>query len=91
MASSTWFIAGSGFSAKSRSRFSGAPTSNNTRSYWRPTGDERIGYQPRQNAEDYAAAILPQTNPLDPIAQQYQGGSFVTIDFTPIEARTRGR
>jgi uronate dehydrogenase len=64
--------------------------SNNTRSYWTPTGSERLGYQPRQNAEDHAAEILRQKNPLDPIAQQYQGGQFVTIDFTPIEARRAG-
>jgi uronate dehydrogenase len=61
--------------------------SNNTRSYWHPTGDERIGYRPRQNADDFAAEILGQPNPLDPIARQYQGGAFVTIDFTPIEPR----
>lgn len=64
--------------------------SNNTRAYWTPAGCERIGYRPRQNAEDYAAEILQQNNPLDSIAQQYQGGGFVTIDFTPKEARNRG-
>ncbi|HVE48493.1 MAG TPA: NAD(P)-dependent oxidoreductase [Casimicrobiaceae bacterium] len=63
--------------------------SNNTRSYWTPTGSERLGYQPRQNAEDFAPQILAQPNPLDPIAQQYQGGAFVTLDFTPIEERKR--
>lgn len=57
--------------------------SNNTRSYWKPNGCERIGYHPRQNAEDYAAEILKQENPLDSIARQFQGGAFVTMDFTP--------
>jgi uronate dehydrogenase len=61
--------------------------SNNTRSYWDNAGAERLGYVPRQNAEDYAAEILRQPNPLDPIAQQYQGGQFVTIDFTAMGAR----
>ncbi len=61
--------------------------SNNTRSYWDNTGAEKLGYRPRQNSEDYAAAILKQSNPLDPIAQQYQGGGFVTIDFTPLDQR----
>ena len=61
--------------------------SNNTRSYWTPTSCERLGYQPQQNAEGYAAEILQQKNPLDPIAQQYQGGAFVTIDFTPFDQR----
>jgi len=63
--------------------------SDNTRSYWDNTGAERLGYRPRQNAEDYAAGILSQPNPLDPIAQQYQGGQFVTIDFTPMERRRK--
>ena len=46
-------------------------------------------YQPHQNSEDDAAQILAQPNPLDPIAQQYQGGQFVTIDFTPFDQRSR--
>jgi len=61
--------------------------SNNTRSYWDNTGAEKLGYKPKQNAEDFAAEILKQPNPLDPIAQQYQGGAFVTLDFTPLDAR----
>jgi len=61
--------------------------SNNTRSYWTPTACEALGYQPRQNAEEYAPEVAGQPNPLDPIARRYQGGAFVTIDFTPSEAR----
>jgi uronate dehydrogenase len=61
--------------------------SNNTRSYWNNAGAERLGYQPRQNAEDYAAQILQQQNPLDAIGQKYQGGSFAAIDFTPPDQR----
>src|SRR3954447_1417479 len=64
--------------------------SNNTRSYWNNrAAAERIGYRPVQNAEDYADEILRQPNPLDPIAQRFQGGSFVTMDYTPSEARPR--
>lgn len=29
------------------------------------------------------AVITDQSNPLDSAAQSYQGGAFVTIDFTP--------
>jgi len=61
--------------------------SNNTRAYWTPTSCEALGYYPRQNAEDFAPEILKEKNPLDPIAQQYQGGGFVTIDFTPFDQR----
>jgi uronate dehydrogenase len=65
--------------------------SNNTRSYWDNSGAARLGYQPRQNAEDYAAEILAKTNPLDAIAQKYQGGSFASFDFTPVERRNLKR
>lgn len=61
--------------------------SANTRSYWNNDGAARLGYKPTQNSEEYAAEILKKANPLDPVAQRYQGGSFVTIDYTPPEAR----
>lgn len=61
--------------------------SNNTRSYWRQDGAERLGYRPTQNAEDYAAEILSRANPLDPVAQRHQGGSFASADYTPPELR----
>jgi uronate dehydrogenase len=61
--------------------------SANTRSYWDNAGAERLGYDPKQNAEDFAAEILKQPNPLDPIAQRHHGGSFVTMDYTPLGSR----
>lgn len=62
--------------------------SNNTRRYWNFGKDEeRLGYEPKQDSEIYAAEILKQKNPLDGIAQRFQGGGFVTIDFTPMEKR----
>ncbi len=61
--------------------------SNNTRSHWDQTGAERLGYRPVQNAEDYAEAILRQENPLDPVARRYQGGGFVSMDYTPMDQR----
>jgi uronate dehydrogenase len=61
--------------------------SANTRSYWDNAGAALLGYRPTQNAEDYAGEILNQPNPLDPVAQRYQGGGFVTIDYTPPEQR----
>jgi uronate dehydrogenase len=65
--------------------------SNNTRSYWDNSGAARLGYQPLQNAEDYAAEILAKTNPLDATAQKYQGGSFASFDFTLPERRNQKR
>ncbi len=61
--------------------------SANTRSYWDNAGAERLGYHPTQNAEDHAEEILSRPNPLDAAAQRYQGGGFVTQDFTPREHR----
>jgi uronate dehydrogenase len=65
--------------------------SNNTRSYWDNALAARLLYRPRQNAEDYAAEILAKPNPLDAIAQHYQGGGFASIDFTPPERRHPAR
>ena len=61
--------------------------SANTRTYWDNAGAERLGYRPTQNSEDYAADVLGRPNPLDAIAQRYQGGGFVTQDFTPVDQR----
>ena len=63
--------------------------SNNTRAYYDLSEGNAIGYAPTQNAEDWAAEILAQPNPLDPVAQRFQGGQFVTIDYTPQEQRPR--
>ena len=61
--------------------------SDNTRSYWDNSGAEKLGYRPKQNSEVFAPEILKQPNPLDPVARQYQGGGFVTEDFTPLDQR----
>ena len=61
--------------------------SANTRSYWDNAGAAALGYHPKQNAEDYAPDILQQKNPLDPVAQRFQGGGFVTMDYTPPDQR----
>lgn len=64
--------------------------SNNTRAYYDLSQGNAIGYQPVQNAEDWAPEILKQPNPLDPTAQRFQGGQFVTIDYTPEDQRPGG-
>jgi uronate dehydrogenase len=56
--------------------------SNNTRAYYDLSEGNAIGYAPVQNAEDWAAEIDAKPNPLDPIAQRFQGGQFVTLDYT---------
>jgi uronate dehydrogenase len=61
--------------------------SANTRSYWSPTSCERLGYYPRQRSEEFAAEILAGQNPIDAVGQRYQGGSFASMDFTPMAER----
>lgn len=61
--------------------------SANTRSYWGKDDAAKIGYRPRQNAEDFAGEILNQANPLSPTGQRFQGGSFAAMDFTPEDQR----
>lgn len=56
--------------------------SANSRSPWSNAKAARLGYQPRQNAEDFAAA-LAGVDPRDAIARQFQGGSFASHDYTP--------
>ncbi len=61
--------------------------SANTRAWYDLAEGNAIGYAPTQNAEDWAAEILAQPNPLDAVARQFQGGAFVSMDYTPSEKR----
>jgi uronate dehydrogenase len=56
-------------------------------SYWDNAGAEKLGFNPTQISEDFAAEIIAKPNPLSPVAQQYQGGEFLTQDFTPFDQR----
>ena len=56
--------------------------SANTRSWWDNNQAAALGYTPRQNAEDWAAEILLKPDPLDLLSQQFQGGIFVTSDYS---------
>ena len=40
--------------------------SNNTRSYWDNTGAEKLGFEPTQNSEAFAAEILEEAEPARP-------------------------
>ena len=63
--------------------------SNNTRSYWDNASAGQLGYRPVQNAEDYADEILRRPNPLNEVAQAFQGGSFAGMDYTLPHSRPR--
>jgi uronate dehydrogenase len=55
--------------------------SANARAYCDLSEGNAIGYEPLGNAEHFAAAA--QGDRLEGAAQRFQGGQFVTIDFTP--------
>lgn len=63
--------------------------SANTRSYYDFTEPNRIGFVPRQNAEDHAAELPAAAAAPDPVAARYQGGKFVTQSWTPESGRPR--
>lgn len=61
--------------------------SANTRAWIDRDEPNVIGYTPKQDAEGFAADALAATGAPDPVADRYQGGRFVTIDYTPDELR----
>jgi uronate dehydrogenase len=55
--------------------------SNNRRSFWGRDDRARIGWAPRDSSDDQASAVQGRiTN--DPVAERYQGGQFVSQDFS---------
>ena len=57
--------------------------SRNTRAWYDNSNAYRLGYQPQDNAETYAAEILPRETPGDPVAEMYQGGVFTVAEEVP--------
>lgn len=58
--------------------------SDNTRGWWDNNGAARIGYEPRDNAEIFAAEILGRAVPEDgdAVALRLQGGHFAAHEFS---------
>jgi uronate dehydrogenase len=55
--------------------------SDNSRSFWRRDARQRIGWMPLDSSDDQAERVRGRvTN--DPVAERYQGGKFVSVDFT---------
>jgi uronate dehydrogenase len=55
--------------------------SNNSRSFWRWDARGLIGWTPLDSSDDQAERVRGRvTN--DPVAERYQGGKFVSVDFT---------
>ncbi|MET0291928.1 MAG: NAD(P)-dependent oxidoreductase [Steroidobacteraceae bacterium] len=61
--------------------------SANTRAWYDLKEGNAIGYEPEENAEVFAADAMAGSGPADPVADRYQGGRFVTQDWTPDEDR----
>jgi uronate dehydrogenase len=61
--------------------------SANTRAYYDLSERNAIGYVPTQNAEDWAAQVLAKPEADDPVASAFQGGHFVTGDYTAPQDR----
>ena len=55
--------------------------SDNKRSWYDNSNAHRLGYQPQDNAEHYAAEVLVKEKPGDPRAEMYQGGNFVFAEI----------
>jgi uronate dehydrogenase len=56
--------------------------SANTRSTWDNSGAAVLDYQPKDNAEQFAAEILSQQEAADPVAGQFHGGPYCAVDFS---------
>jgi uronate dehydrogenase len=54
--------------------------SGNTRAWYDNSNAMRLGYRPQDNAETYAAEILPKEKPGDAFVDTYQGGIFVKVE-----------
>jgi uronate dehydrogenase len=55
--------------------------SDNRRSWYDNSNALRLGYQPQDDAERFAAEVLAKEKPGDPRAEMYQGGNFVFAEI----------
>ncbi len=57
--------------------------SRNKRAWYDNSNAYRLGYQPQDDAEDFAKEILSREIPGDPTAELYQGGIFCAVEEVP--------
>lgn len=55
--------------------------SNNRRSWYDNANAHRLGFDPQDDAERFAAEVLAKEKPADPRAEMYQGGNFVFAEL----------
>ena len=61
--------------------------SANSRAWYDNPGAERIGFRPKDNAEDFADLLTPDALVEDPVEATFQGGPFCSDDFNNAVAR----
>jgi uronate dehydrogenase len=64
--------------------------SGNKRAWYDDANAHRLGYQPQDDSEVFADAILAREKPGDPIAERYQGGVFCVAEEVPNPAPLPG-
>jgi len=57
--------------------------SGNRRAWYDNANAFRLGYQPQDDSEAYAEAVLAREKPGDPVAEKYQGGVFCVAEAVP--------
>lgn len=55
--------------------------SANARNFWDNSAVAFLGYEPRDNAEDWAREVMASSPPEDPAAAPFQGGWYCAKDF----------
>ena len=57
--------------------------SGNARSWYDNSNAARLGYKPMDDSEAHAQEVLAREKPGNPVAEQYQGGTFVVAEEIP--------
>ena len=57
--------------------------SGNARSWYDNSNAARLGYRPMDDSEAHAQEVLAREKPGNPVAEQYQGGTFVVAEQIP--------
>ncbi len=57
--------------------------SGNNRAWYDNANALRLGYRPQDDSEKFASEVLAREKPGDPVAEQYQGGTFVVAEEIP--------
>jgi uronate dehydrogenase len=55
--------------------------SDNSRSFWRHDARDVIGWAPRDSSDDHLDGAIGRVTE-DPVAERFQGGVFVSVDYT---------